>query len=132
MQQKNDYRHFLSEEFSSFRRKWCSKSPRLFAEMYLKDHCTKPFSRMHKEVFKLLVAELIANNFTYMPGEDISKLLRIKTMKSIDMLFDYGLAKTECGSVICSVPAGIDMKEVEEAKHFLTAAKSCSSPLIFK
>lgn len=44
----------LSLALSEQRRKLGSRSPHAFAEVYLKNNCHAPFSRMHKEIFALL------------------------------------------------------------------------------
>jgi len=54
MCQNNDYNPELMEDMSALRRDMAAQSPRLFAEVYLKSHCSLPFSRMHEELFGFL------------------------------------------------------------------------------
>ncbi len=54
MTRRNNYRPLLANRTSRLRRTIGEMSPRMFADVYLKQHCPLPFSRMHDEIFKVL------------------------------------------------------------------------------
>ncbi|MCH8130684.1 MAG: phage terminase large subunit [Acidobacteria bacterium] len=53
-----DYFAYARGEVSRLRRSMGGESPERFAQVYLPQHCSKPFSRMHRELFDVL-AEMV-------------------------------------------------------------------------
>lgn len=47
----NDYRMSLARQISQKRRSLAATSPRKFAQIYLAENCSKPFSQMHEDLF---------------------------------------------------------------------------------
>src|SRR5690554_6920684 len=47
-----NYQSIMAKRIGDERRSMASRSPRLFARIYLQEHCLKPFSPMHGQLFE--------------------------------------------------------------------------------